>query len=157
MKPLHHFRPLLSLAALALILSTTVLSANDFDDSAGKVKAGAKVAKVDKDGWSHVEITLDIEKEWHLYANPVRNETFEGGRTLMKFAPDLEVDQVTYPPGKLHVSAGFRLQIYEGKVVLKAKVRPKKKDTPIKVQVKVNACHDRIGCLQPGTLKLTAK
>ena len=38
------------------------------------VKVDATATKIDADGKQIVTVTLDIEKNWYIYANPVKNE-----------------------------------------------------------------------------------
>src|SRR5262245_20509765 len=44
-------------------------------NSAGKVKAVAAASAADEAGMQTVTLTLTIDKGWHIYANPVGNES----------------------------------------------------------------------------------
>ncbi len=81
-----------------------VLLAGAKSDS--KVKVGAKASKVDAAGKHVVTVTFAIDKNWHIYANPVGNSDLAETRTVItlkgKGNPQAKLDyQVAYPPGKV--------------------------------------------------------
>jgi DsbC/DsbD-like thiol-disulfide interchange protein len=120
------------------------------------VKAAAMADKPDADGKQTVTITLDIDKPWHLYANPVENEDLASVQTVVTVGSKVKPEevQIEYPPGKLHVDKDGKYKIYEGKVAIKARVRRAKGDTgPLEVNIKLQACDNR-SCLFPSTVKV---
>jgi hypothetical protein len=120
------------------------------------VKASATTTEPGADGKQMVTLNLEIEKPWHLYANPTPAD-FPGIPTTVtveKVKPgDVKVD---YPPGKLVKDAVIGdYKVYEDKVSIKAIVQRAKGDKgPLEVSVRVQACTDK-QCLLPGTIKLT--
>ena len=142
-----------ALAALLLCDSATVLAQSRKSD--GVVKVDAKAEQPDADGKQTVTITLDIEKSWHLYANPVENEDLANAQTVVKVASKgkLENVKVEYPAGKLQQSGGEKYKIYEGTIAIKAQVKRTKGDnSPLEISITLQACNDKT-CLQPVTIK----
>src|SRR5262245_28558582 len=99
----------LARAALALLAvgAAVVIAWPTGPAAAGpqKGKSEAKVSfKADKpgaDGKQTILVTLDINPDWHAYANPVGNEDFEGNATVVKVTGKDKVNfKATYPPGK---------------------------------------------------------
>jgi DsbC/DsbD-like thiol-disulfide interchange protein len=139
-----------SLFALTILAPLTA----QIPKSDSKVKVTATADKPDADGKQSVTITLDIEPEWHLYANPVENDSFAPVQTRVKFLTKVEDAKVTYPEGKLikdKTVGDYRT--YEGKVVIKATVKRMKSDTgPLEFSIKVQAC-DKSNCLSPAEVK----
>jgi DsbC/DsbD-like thiol-disulfide interchange protein len=150
--------PLALLAALALALSAGPARAQG-SRSDSVVKVSARADKPDAEGNQSVTITLDIDRRYHLYANPVGNDTLKAAQTVVRFTSKLEGDaKVEYPAGKLIKDKDVGdYQTYEGSVTVKAKVRRAKGDTaPLGLSVKFQACDERT-CLLPATVKLTAE
>src|SRR5215468_9253111 len=86
-----------ALAVLALVLP--VHAAGEKSDS--KVKATAKASAI-KDGKQTVTITIDIEKDWYIYANPVKAEDFEDNKTRVMIKAKEKIDaDILYPTGKV--------------------------------------------------------
>jgi DsbC/DsbD-like thiol-disulfide interchange protein len=156
MKP---FRYLLIAGLLAL---TALLSADGFapgQEEKSAVKATAE--KTDADGKQVITITLDVEKGWHAYANPVKNDDLVDAQTDVKLTGKKALDsvQIDYPPGKLLVDAktGAKCYTYEGTVTIKATVKRAKGDTdPIQVTVKYQECNGN-ACKMPAKVKLEVK
>src|SRR5688500_1608912 len=148
--------PLRHIGRFAILVSVLILNplAAQLPKSDSKVKLDAVAGKPDADGNQNVTITLDIEKSWHLYANPVDNDTFTPGQTRLKFITKLQDAKIIYPEGKLNKDktvGDFRT--YEGKIVIKAMVKRMKGDTaPLEFSVKVQACDDK-NCLIPAEIK----
>ena len=142
------------LAALVLVYPATAQGPR----SDKVVKASAKASKPDADGKQTVTITLDVEKPFHLYANPVGNKDFEKVATTVKVASKVSGATIDYPAGTVHKDKDVGdYKIYEGKVTIKASVRRARGDTgPLKLTVKLQAC-DSKRCLLPATIKLTAE
>ena len=123
-----------------------------------KVKATATATKPDADGNQVVTVTLDIEKGWHLYANPVGNDDLDGAKTIVTVASKVKLQnvKVEYPVGTVHQDKVIgNYKVYEDRVAIRAHVQRASGDTgPLQVSVKVNAC-DASKCLPPGEIKLT--
>jgi len=141
-----------TIAALALILPAY---AGEKSDS--KVKATAKASKIGADGKQTVTINIDIEKDWYIYANPVRSEDFEDNKTRVSIKAKDKVDvNVLYPTGKEKVAGKIKMNIYEKNVTIEALVKRTPGDTsPLQVSIDVNSCSQKGICLLPGTVKLT--
>jgi DsbC/DsbD-like thiol-disulfide interchange protein len=141
-----------ALATLALVLPVMAGEKSD-----AKVKATAKASKVGADGKQTITITIDIDKDWYIYANPVKSEDFEDNKTrvTIKAKEKLEAD-VLYPAGKTKEYGKIKMNIYEKSVVIEAIVKRSAGDTsPLQVSIDVNSCSAKGVCLQPGTVKLT--
>src|SRR4029453_17155395 len=50
------------------------------------VKLTASAGKADAEGRQVVTVTMDIEKPWYAYANPVEHDDLEGSRTVVRIA-----------------------------------------------------------------------
>jgi DsbC/DsbD-like thiol-disulfide interchange protein len=124
------------------------------------VKAEAKADKIAADGSQVVTVTLTIDKDWHLYANPVGNEDLMDNQVTVSVSSKnkLQDVKVEYPAGTLVKDKTVGdYKTYEGTVTIKATVRRAKGDTePLDVSVKMQAC-SKAQCLLPATVSLTAK
>ena len=119
------------------------------------VKVDAKADKPDANGKQIITITLDIDKPWHIYANPVENEDLANVQTVVKIASKnkLEDVKVAYPSGKLQNDAGVKYKTYEGKITIKAEVKRARGDnSSLEVSIKLQACNDKT-CLFPAMIK----
>jgi len=144
---------LLAALAVALFPGTAAAQATKSDKV---VKASARASKPDAEGNQTVTITLDVEKPFHLYANPVDNKGLTSVQTKVDFPADVKVVKIDYPAGTLHKDKDFGdYKVYEGKATIKAIVRPAKGGS-LQFRVKIQAC-DNKRCLLPATLKLTAE
>jgi DsbC/DsbD-like thiol-disulfide interchange protein len=147
----------LALATVALVWK---VEAGD-RKSDSKVKANAKASKANEKGEQTVTITLDIEKGWHLYANPVNHnkEFLDAAKTKVAITAKEKLQSVSvkYPVGKTHVDKDTKdkYDIYEGVVKIEATVKRAAGDTsPLEVTIAVQACDSSV-CLEPGKVKLT--
>jgi hypothetical protein len=144
----------------AVILRPTATAAQKGKTSEAVVKVTATADKPDADGKQAVTITLDVEKDWHTYANPVGPEDLEDAKTVVTITSKnkLEDVKIDYPKGRLHKdSVVGDYSIYVGKVTIKATVQRAKSDTaPLQVSVKFQACNER-SCLVPATVKKTVE
>src|SRR5262245_20568246 len=124
--------------------------------SDSKVKITAAADKPDAEGKQTVTLTFEIEKGWHLYANPVGNDDYKDIQTTVKVLTKVEEAKVEYPAGKLvqdKVAGNYKT--YEDKVQVKVQVKRTKGDTgPIELAVSLQACSEKT-CLQPATVKVT--
>ena len=106
-----------------------------------------------------VTLTLIIEKEWHIYANPIGQENLATATEVtINGKTNPQTVKISYPRGKLeknHVVGDH--YIYEGKVVIKADVQRVKGDTgPLKATIKLQACSSGESgtCLSPATVEV---
>jgi DsbC/DsbD-like thiol-disulfide interchange protein len=141
------------LVAVVMVLGVSgiVLAA----DSADKVKMTAVADKPAADGTQVITITLDIEKEWHLYANPVGSDMLATAATKITVAQgkdELKDVKIDYPKGKFVKDADVGDHYtYEGKVEIKATVKRPSGAGPLTVSVKMQAC-DKSTCLKPASI-----
>ncbi len=146
-------RPALALLA-ALVLSTGVQA--QAKRSEDVVKGTIKAEKPDAEGKQAVTITLDIDKEYHIYANPIGNEDLTSNQTtLTVVSGKAKLTSIEYPKGKLKKDEIIGdYYIYDGKITIKAVLQRTKGETgPIELGVKLMSCTST-RCLQPGTVKL---
>ncbi len=137
--------------ALALLLCVN-LSQAQAQTSEKVVKINAVADKPDEAGNQTLTITLDIDKPWHLYANPVNNDMLTPTQTTVKFTSKVEA-KITYPSGKVVKHKDGDYNVYEGKVVIKAQVKRAPGDTSsLNFSIKVQACNED-SCLLPSTVK----
>lgn len=123
--------------------------------SDSKVKVTATTLKPDADGRQAFSVQLDIEKGWHLYANPVP-EDFPGLPTTVSVGGKVDPKdiKVEYPQGDLIKGPEGVYKIYQGKTTIKASVRRAKGDaSPLELKVELQACSDT-HCLLPATVVL---
>lgn len=148
---------LLALLLPAILLCNSSVVQAQAKKSDAVVKATAKADKPDADGKQTVTITLDIEKPWHLYANPVGNEDLANAQTVVTISAKSKPEDVKidYPAGKVITDTVVgNYKVFEGKVAIKAKVKRAKDDTgPLKVTIKLQACNDK-SCLLPATIEI---
>jgi DsbC/DsbD-like thiol-disulfide interchange protein len=125
--------------------------------SADVVKAKVSASKVDADGNQVITVTLTIDKGWHLYANPVKNENFEENATEVSVAGKVKPISVktAYPKGQIQKDKDVGdMSIYTGTVVIKVNVKRAKGDkAPLALTVRINACNEK-KCLEQSKVKL---
>jgi DsbC/DsbD-like thiol-disulfide interchange protein len=149
---------LLALLALLLGKSGTAMAQAKKSDAVVKVEAKAD-DKPDANGKQTITITLDVEKGWHVYANPVENEDLASVQTSISIASKAQLEDVKieYPVGKEYGKGDEKHKIYEGKVTIKARVkRARGDDGPLEVAIKLQACNSST-CLFPATIKTEAR
>jgi DsbC/DsbD-like thiol-disulfide interchange protein len=149
------------IATLALVFAALTADARaQLKKSDSVVKIEAKADKIADDGTQNVTVTLNIDKGWHLYANPVGNEDLTDNQVLVTISSKnkLKDVKVDYPEGKqVRDKTVGDYKTYEGTVTLKATVKRAKGDTePLEVAVRLQACDART-CLLGTTVKVTAK
>ncbi|HYV36977.1 MAG TPA: protein-disulfide reductase DsbD N-terminal domain-containing protein [Gemmataceae bacterium] len=145
----------LLVGALAMACSSAVGS----DQDKSQVKLTASAGAIAADGQQTITIKMQINKGWHAYANPVKNEPFEVNKTEVNItsAKKLEKVDVAYPAGRKYVDGMDEFQVYEGDVEIKATVKRAAGDTgPLEVTVNFSTCNDKT-CLPPETVKLQVK
>ncbi|MBA4065544.1 MAG: hypothetical protein C0501_17880 [Isosphaera sp.] len=98
-------------------------------------------------------LTLTVAAGWHVYANPVGNETLADAETAVAvFVGGKEVKSVpVYPKGKETGEGKDKHAIYEGTVTITGSFAAA--DGEVEVRVKVVACKEGT-CLLPSTLKV---
>jgi DsbC/DsbD-like thiol-disulfide interchange protein len=158
--------PFLRLASVSLLLGTAalLLGSNPAARAGGKkeeskVKLTATASPIDKEGKQVVTISMEIDKGWHAYANPVQFEDLEGAQTTVKItgANKLQDVKIDYPTGKRETVGKDTYFIYEGKVEIKATVKRAAGDSgPLDVSVKFMTCNKNM-CLPPEQVKLQVK
>ena len=149
-----------SAAILAVLATVFVIGDSHFAPAGGKksdgvVKAKAKLENVG--GKSIVVISLDIQKGWHLYANPVGNEDLASSQTTVTIpAKAAKLVKVDYPLGKVvNDKVLGTYGVYEGSVEIRATVeRAAGASGPLELTVKVQACDEK-NCLPPGSIKIS--
>jgi uncharacterized protein YyaL (SSP411 family) len=124
-------------------------------DKLVKITAAARPEKPGSDGVQTVTVTLAIDKDWHLGANPA-GETGVPTTVTVTAKAKPESVKIDYPAGKLVKDPIGDYRIYEGTVAIKAVVRRAAGDTsPLELSVKFAACSDKdMTCLPPATVKV---
>ena len=138
--------------ALANLLHAAIVE-RQLVRSDSKVKASASASKIDGDGKQIVTVTLDIQKGWLLYANPVKF-TFGDGKMDSEFVTFFKMnrtqvfvepkEKVTYlaryPSGKTKVDGKDRFSVYEGRVVIPVHLeRMPGEASPLRIKIHVQA------------------
>jgi len=136
-----------------------VIQAQGATKSDREVKVTATADKPGDDGKQTVTVTLQINKGWHVYANPVGNDDYAANATIVTVVAKEKPEdvKVNYPAGKLLKIDDDKFNVYEDKVEIKAVVKRAKGDTsPLEVMVTINACTDK-KCLPTATVKVPVK
>lgn len=157
-RPVVRYTAVALAGALVLALGTTACLSGEDKTSAGKVKALAKASRPDADGRQKITLTLQVERGWHIYANPVGNQELAESKTDVSITGKTRPQsvKVEYPKGTARMDKIFgKHRVYEGEVAIQAVVQRAAGDTgPLQVMVRVYACDEK-QCLAPGTIKLT--
>jgi uncharacterized protein YyaL (SSP411 family) len=122
-------------------------------ESSDVVTAKATVGEP-AEGQRKVTLTLTIADGWHIYANPVGDDTLRESETVVTVtASDKRVEaKIDYPRGNAVTdSAGSRYAVYEKTVIITAVVPATVEK--IEMRVKVIACRDG-KCLLPSLLRV---
>lgn len=125
-------------------------------EAADVVSATVRFEKPDPKGKQTFTVTLTVAEPWHIYANPVGNESLKDSETTIEvFVGGQKIEStIDYPaglPAKDVGNGGY--QIYTGAVKFSGTVQRTKDDGEIEVRLRVLACKDRL-CLLPSTIKL---
>jgi hypothetical protein len=118
------------------------------------VKVAASAGKPGDDGQTTVTVKLNIDKNWHIYANPVELEDLAPAQTTVtvKSAGKKIAAKVKYPAGIPHDEKGIgKFKVYEGNITIEARVPSSA--APLEVSVMFQAC-DAKQCLLPKTVKI---
>lgn len=151
-------------ASSALVLTGLLVSGNQSASQAqikksdAVVHVTAKGEKPDSDGKQIVTLTIKIDKGWHIYANPVGEESFKSVQTVVTLTGESKVQnaKIEYPPGKTIKDTKLEIEyrIYEGTIKIKAVVQRAKGDTgALECGVKVYAETDTT-MLMPAIVKV---
>jgi DsbC/DsbD-like thiol-disulfide interchange protein len=142
-----------------VLLVYTVLPAHaGGKKSDSEVKVTASLAKPDGRGNQILTVTLEHNKGWHTYANPVGNIDFDSNKTVLTLnANGKPVEaKIEYPTGKVtkdKIVGDYN--VYENKVQIRAAIQRSQGDTsPLEVNVRIIACHEKGVCLLPATVKV---
>jgi DsbC/DsbD-like thiol-disulfide interchange protein len=149
---------------LSVVLLSLAFACFDFvahtsagEKSESKIKATASASKLGADGKQTVTITLDIEKGWYIYANPMKANTdaFDGNETRVAVKGKEKINaSVKYPAGTPKKDGKYEYNIYEGRIVIQAELQRAAGDTgPLQISIDVNTCKKNV-CLLPGTVTL---
>jgi uncharacterized protein len=150
------FRALTIVVGAAVLFAVaTMLQAQPGAKSSSVVKVTAKLEHP-APGKEVVVVSFDVQKPWHIYANPVGNEEYKDSQTsinlVAKVAPKFSVD---YPAGKDYVLLGDKLKIYDGSFEIRATVEREAGATgPMEAVVRISACDDK-SCLLPDVIKIS--
>ncbi len=121
-------------------------------DSKKEVKVTARTSGKTAGGVEVVTLTLDVNKGWYIYANPVGNKEFSINETkvAVKGLPPTQI-KIRFPRGKVKRDAKYgSYNIYDGKVNILVQIQHRPSDRgPINVQVEFQACHISERCLAP--------
>jgi uncharacterized protein YyaL (SSP411 family) len=124
--------------------------------SAEVVKASVKLGEGTAKGERPFTLTIVISPGWHIYANPVGNETLLDSQTEVTLIQGKTVVETTlsYPKGKIvsdpNPKTG-KYSVYEGTIEITGTIPAGKEE--IEFRVKVNACSDKL-CLMESKLKV---
>jgi uncharacterized protein len=149
----------LAAAGLCVVVFTAALPAQG-KKSDSVVKVAADADKPDAEGNQVITLTLQVDKGWHIYANPIDNKDLLNAQTVVtvKGAKAPKDVKIAYPAGKLEKDTILGdYKVYEDKVIIKAHVQRDPGDAgPLEVGVAFQSCNDK-QCLLPATVKLTVK
>jgi DsbC/DsbD-like thiol-disulfide interchange protein len=114
----------------------------------------AKAEKAAADGTQKVTVTVKIDKDYHIYANPIGNPDLESAKTLLTFT-GAEAVSIEYPKGKTIVDKVVGdYNTYEKEITITAKIKRKAGATgDVEASVKCQACTDK-SCLPAATIKV---
>ena len=86
-------------------------------------------------------ITLEIEKGWSVFANPIENERFVSWQTVVSLKPTMKPTslKIEYPRGKVYtdpLAPETNCRYYDGEIEIKAFLQRSPGDKgPIEVEV----------------------
>ncbi len=148
-------------AALGLV-SVSLAQNSEAKSELVSVQAVLKSRQPGADGKEtlSIEIIMQIENGWHVYANPAGDEIFVPTVVTVSGLAKEDVT-IAYPKGKVHRDDTINVVAhhYEGKTVIPVTVRRPLADgkpdlRPLEMSVRYQACSDA-RCLPPKTVKLT--
>jgi len=147
-----------ALCALVGILLTGSSGMAGEKQSSDRVKVYTTAGKIDAAG----KQVVTVDKNWHIYANPVKDEEFEPIQTKIEVKAGVKLAKVDimYPAGKVYVDQRFpkiRPMVYEGKIEIPVIVQRAGGDvSPLDLDITFSAC-DANNCLLPSTVNKNLK
>jgi DsbC/DsbD-like thiol-disulfide interchange protein len=143
----------LALAVCFVVCSLSVAQGGKKSDSVVKAKARVENQQGNK---ATIVVHLDIQKGWHLYANPVGHEDLTPSQTVVTVG-GVKADSISikYPAGiaKQDKILG-KYNVYEDQVEIRATVERQAANMPVEVGVRLSACDDK-HCLPPSKIQMT--
>ncbi len=141
------------------LLRTQTPKISALNSGAKKIKASLSTSPVSSltDGVIDATLAVHVDADWHLNANPASMRDLIPTSVTFNSDVPIEVISVTYPEGK-EVRFAFAdqpLSVYEGELVIRARLRIKAKTIPDGTQIHAvityQACSDEV-CLAPDEL-----
>jgi len=150
----------LTLGALQDLPTRLAETAKNPTSSADVVKVSLSPGNL-ADGLETYEVTIYVAKGWHVYANPVGNDTLALSATVVEIRADgkkLSFHQPAYPKGVKKKSESGDYNVYEGSVSIPVVLSHDeiKGAKAMTAKVKLTACNDKV-CLKPATVTATVK
>src|SRR5262249_20159213 len=110
-------------------------------DSSSKVKVQVAASKPAADGSQEIIVTIDVAAGWYIHANPTGDALYAGCETTLTPKTKLRACTIDYPAGTEKREDGKTHRIYEGQVVLRARVqRNSGQSGPLQFGLGVQAC-----------------
>lgn len=112
-----------------------------------------KAEKPAADGTQKVTVTVKIEKNYHIYANPIGNPDLDANKSVLTFT-GADVVSIDYPKGKDVIDKVLGdYKIYEKEIAITAKIKRKAGASGnVESNLKCSACTDK-SCLPAATIK----
>jgi uncharacterized protein YyaL (SSP411 family) len=113
------------------------------------------------DGLESFFLKINVEKGWHIYANPVGNKDLLDSATQVEMLIDgkvVEHSGIAFPKGTAKTEKDGAYDTYEGEQTITIRLNrdQTKNAKSVAVRVKVVACDDKT-CLKPSTIRVDAK
>jgi len=127
-----------------------------------KAKVFLSVDKLPAGGKCQFVVILDVEKGWHINANPPEPDNMIPTQVTVASKVDLKQLETTYPAGKKLAVEVFPepVSVYEGQVEIRGEIEVPTgaggKTDDLEFQIRYQACNDKT-CLPPKTMKLANK
>ena len=128
--------------------------------SADVVKAAPEEATLTRGESGDLLIPITITQGYHVNANPPSFPYLKATELELPGAEGISVEFITYPDAQIK-SFSFAekpLAVYEGEILVKARLKADKSAQPgkhnLSARLRVQACDDKV-CYAPGVLDLT--
>lgn len=125
--------------------------------SDSQVKAAIEASKPDAEGKQVITITLDVNKGWYIYANPIDNKDFLPNQTNLRvLAGKKEVEaKFDFPPGVTKTVGKESYKVWKDKITIKAHVVRPADVKEMEIHVRLSSCSEaEMICLIPATVRL---